>query len=137
MNATISLPALLAPVNEVLTPALRLGLINPLPFSVGIVLLEVTGRISGKVREIPLVCADYGTVLVVSTVRENSQWVKNLAATPTAAIWLRGTRRTIEAEVYVAGERSSGPARRTDWRSDFSACVSRAGGSSVVLLRLR
>ena len=137
MNATLSLPALLAPVNEAIAPALRLGLINPLPFTAGIVLMEITGRISGKTRQIPLVCADYGDVLAVSTVRDNSQWVKNLAATPVAAVWLRGMQRTVHAEVYVAGERISGAAPETDWRSKLAACASRAGGTSVALLRLR
>jgi hypothetical protein len=137
MNATVSLPALLAPLNEAITPALRLGLINPLPFTTGVVLLEVTGRVSGRVRKIPLVCTDYGDVLAVSTVRRNSQWLKNLAVTPEASIWLRGAKRTVTAEVYAAGERISADATQTDWRSDTAACMSRMSGMSLALLRLR
>ncbi len=137
MSTTVSLPVLLAPVNEALTPALRLGWINPLPFTTGIILVEVTGRISGRVRQIPLVCTDYGDTLAVSTVRDNSQWILNLAATPVATVWLRGRKRTVDAQVYVAGERISGAASHTDWRSDLAACASRAGRMSVALLRLR
>jgi hypothetical protein len=132
-----TLPALLAPLNEALTPALRQGLASPLPFTGGLVLLEVTGRVSGEVRSVPLVCADYGDVLAVSTVRDSSQWLKNLAAAREAAVWLRGVKRAVTPEVYLAGERRSPGAADPDWRSRLAACSSRAGGLSVALLRLR
>lgn len=134
---TTTLPAILAPLNEALTPALRLGLINPLPFTAGFVLLEVPGRVSGRIRQVPLICMDYGDFLAVSTVRQSSQWVKNLAAASEAHVWLRGAKRAVEAEVFVAGERVPGRAWHADWRSDFAACVSRTGHVSVALLRLR
>jgi hypothetical protein len=132
-----TLPALLAPLNAAITPALRQGLASPLPFTGGLVLLEVTGRVSGEVRSVPLVCADHGNVLAVSTVRASSQWLKNLAAAREAAVWLRGVRRAVIPEVYVAGERRSPGSAESDWRSRLAACASRTDGLSVALLRLR
>lgn len=137
MSSTTMLPELLAPLNEALIPALRLGLINPLPFTTGIVLLEVTGRVSGKVRQVPLVCADYGCALAVSTVRRNSQWVRNLAARPEADVWLRGQKRPVTADVYAAGDRISGIEGDSDWMSRLAALTSLTSGASLAILRPR
>lgn len=144
MNTQTQLPELLAPLNRLLTPALSLGVGNPLPLTTGIVLLEVTGRSTGQLRRIPLVCSDLGCALAVSTVREDSQWIKNLAATPRAHVWLRGRRRTVAAEVYAevhaeideADARTDSSTRETDWLSNLAATASRVTGLSVALLRL-
>lgn len=137
MQPTPALPTLLAPVNEALAPALRLGLLNPLPFTAGIVLLEVTGRVSGRVRQVPLVCVDHGSALTVSTVRSNSQWVKNLAARPDTHVWLRGERRPVAAEVFVSGNRVSAAPGIADAISRLAAGTSRAWGVSQAILRPR
>jgi deazaflavin-dependent oxidoreductase (nitroreductase family) len=96
----MDLPALLAPVNALLTPAIQAGLGSPLPLLWGLVVLEVRGRRSGRTRAVPLVCTDQGATLIVATVRRDSQWIRNLEAEPDAAVWLRGRRREVTARVF-------------------------------------
>ena len=138
MMATLpSLPALLEPLNTALTPAVRLGFANPLPLGAGIVLLEVTGRKTGRTRTLPLVCSDYGTLLAVSTLRSNSQWVLNLAANPRAKIWLRGRQRNVLAAVFRAGERIDQSGLPDDLPARAARAYSGLSGSSVALLFLQ
>ena len=132
-----ALPDLLAPLNNALTPAIRLGVANPVPFSTGIVLLEVTGRKTGKVRTVPLVGTDYGTLLAVGTVRDNSQWVKNLAATPRASVWLRGRQRPVLATVFRKGERLDQSSLPNDLPARAASVFSRTSGMSIALLHLQ
>lgn len=129
-----SLPELLRPLNDALTPALKLGLANPLPLTSGLVLLEVTGRKSGRVRTVPLVCTDYGTLLAVSTVRSNSQWVKNLAANPRAQLWLRGRQQQVTATVFSNGERLDCSGLPDDLSSRLAQTLSGTAGMSIALL---
>ncbi len=129
---TATLPRLLAPINELLTPGIRAGLGNPLPLTSGFVILEVPGRKTGQLRSVPLLCADYGRALVVTTVRGNSQWVRNLAAAGQAFVWLRGRRRQVSARVYRNGELVSEAARDDGcWRA-----LSEAMGVSLAVLSL-
>ncbi len=138
MTASLpSLPALLEPLNNALTPAVRLGFANPLPLGAGIVLLEVVGRKTGMTRTLPLVCSDYGTLLAVSTVRSNSQWVLNLAANPRANLWLRGRPRTVLAAVFRAGERIDQSGLPDDLPGRAAQAFSGLSGSSVALLHLQ
>ena len=132
-----SLPTLLEPLNTALAPAVRLGFANPLPLGTGIVLLEVVGRKTGRLRAIPLVCRDYGTLLAVSTVRSNSQWVLNLAAIPRATIWLRGRQRTVLAAVFRNGERIDQSGLPDDLPARAAKAFSGLSGSSVALLHLQ
>jgi deazaflavin-dependent oxidoreductase (nitroreductase family) len=131
------LPELLAPLNKILTPAIRHGVANPIPLSTGIVLLEVTGRKTGELRTVPLVCTDYGLLLAVSTVRGDSQWIQNLAATPRAGIWLRGRQRTVLATVFRRGERLDRSSLPDDLAARAASAFSRASGMSVALLHLQ
>lgn len=130
----VSLAEILRPLNEALTPALRLGLANPLPLTSGLVLLEVVGRKSGKTRTVPLVCTDYGPLLAVSTVRNNSQWVMNLAANPEASIWLRGRQLPVTAAVFANGERLDHSEAPDDLASGIAQTLSGSSGISIALL---
>ena len=56
-------------LNSVVTPNLRAGFGTPGPCANGIVLLETTGRKSGRIINVPLVAVSFGNVVVVSTVR--------------------------------------------------------------------
>lgn len=136
-TATPSLPALLAPLNDALAPAVRLGVANPLPFGSGIVLLEVVGRKTGRTRTVPLLCSDYGTLLAVSTVRGNSQWVRNLAARPRAEVWLRGRKRPVLAAVFSSGERLDQSRLPDDLPARAARAFSGLSGASVALLHLQ
>ena len=129
-----SLPEILRPLNEALMPALRLGLANPLPLTSGLVLLEVVGRKSGQMRTVPLVCTDYGRLLAVSTVRNNSQWVRNLAANPEASIWLRGRQRPVTAAVFASGERLDRSSIPDDFASGIARKLTGSSGISIALL---
>ena len=117
------LDAALRPVfgalNALVIPAAKAGIGSPWPLGSGIVVLETTGRKSGLPREVPLLGARLGDHLVVSTVRGNSQWAKNLDATPDAAVWVDGQRRP------ATGSVTFGPltvaSLRLDERTDTAA----------------
>ena len=134
LRGQASLPEILKPLNEALMPALRLGIANPLPLTSGLVLLEVIGRKSGRVSTVPLVCTDYGELLAVSTVRNNSQWVRNLAANPNASIWLRGRQLPVTAAVFSNGERLDESSIPDDLTGRIAQTLSGSGVISIALL---
>ena len=86
-------------LNDVVEPTVRAGVGNPLPIGGGVVVVETTGRRSGLVRSVPLVATRVGSTLVVSTVRSNSLWLKNIEADERIGLWLGGVRRDARASV--------------------------------------
>ena len=90
-------------LNAFVRPPVEAGLGNPPPFGGGAVVLETTGRVSGQPRRVPLLASRVGDTLVVSTVRGDSQWVRNVEAQPDVTVYLGGERRAARAEVYRGG----------------------------------
>ena len=66
-------------------------------------MLETTGRKSGRTYKTPVLASEFASLLLISTVRSRSQWVKNLAATPQTNVWLRGQSVPVTAYVVGAG----------------------------------
>ena len=86
-------------LNAMVRPAVKAGLGSPLPIGLGVVTVENTGRVSGRTYQVPLVGARVGDRVVATTVRSTSQWVRNLEADPSSAVWLWGRRRPAIATV--------------------------------------
>lgn len=86
-------------LNSIVEPAVMFGVANPLPLGAGAVILETTGRKSGKARRVPLLASRVLDKLVVSTVRADSQWLKNIEADPSVRVWLHGKPRIATASV--------------------------------------
>ena len=75
------------------------GVANPLPLGTGAVVLETVGRISGKTRRVPLLASRALDKLIVSTVRADSQWLKNVEANASVTVYLYGKPRAATATV--------------------------------------
>ncbi len=88
-----------ATLNSVVRPAVKSGVGNPFPIGAGAVVLETTGRKSGLPREVPVLATRAGDTLNVSTVRADSQWLRNIEADQQVAVWLGGQRRDATAAV--------------------------------------
>lgn len=86
-------------LNSVVEPAVAFGVANPLPLGAGAVVLETIGRKSGKKRRVPLLASRVLDKVIVSTVRSDSQWLKNIEADPTVTVYLYGKPRSATATV--------------------------------------
>ena len=92
-------------LNTYLEPLISTGYGSPGLTPVGAVVLETTGRKTGRTYKTPVMASEFAGLLLVSTVRSRSQWIKNLAATPQTNVWLRG--ESVPVTAYVVGPRLS------------------------------
>jgi len=88
-------------LNQIVEPLVRAGFGAPVLFPAGAIVIETLGRKSGNLSNVPLTAALVGDLVVVSTVRRRSNWLKNLAAHPEVKYWLGGRER--EAIAFAIG----------------------------------
>ena len=101
-------------LNQLVEPLVRAGFGAPLLSPIGMIVVETQGRQTGKRSKVPLMAAAFGDLVVVSTVRRRSDWLKNLEAHPEIRYWLGG--RELEATAFPIGQgieppRTNPPAR--------------------------
>ena len=90
--------------NQLAEPLIRAGLGNPVLWPTGTIVVETVGRKTGRKINLPVLATRIGEFVVFSTVRRNSQWVKNLAAAPEVRYWLAGQPRQANAFVFTPGQ---------------------------------
>jgi F420H(2)-dependent quinone reductase len=112
MNATWSNleRAVFDSINSFVEPLVRAGFGSPCLWSMGAVVVEVAGRKSRRLINVPLMATVLGDRLIISTARgRRSQWIRNLAANPEVRYWIGGKPRRAHAFVFrKAGERPDG-----------------------------
>ena len=97
-------------INAIVEPIVRAGFGSPCLWPVGAVVIEVTGRKSGRLITVPLMATVLGDRLIISTARgRRSQWLRNLAAKPEVRYWRGGKLQDAHAFVFrEPGERPDG-----------------------------
>jgi deazaflavin-dependent oxidoreductase (nitroreductase family) len=86
-------------LNSVIEPLVRAGFGSPILWPTGAIVLETMGRNTGQKFNVPLLATRIGDLIVVSTYRRRSQWVKNLTANTETCYWMGG--RLHEATAFV------------------------------------
>ncbi len=93
-------------LNRLVEPRVRAGCASPRLAPGGLVVVEMTGRRTGRRTRVPLAATRIQGHLVVSTFRgRRSQWVKNLLAQPDVRVWLDGRARNATALVLAPDHR--------------------------------
>jgi deazaflavin-dependent oxidoreductase (nitroreductase family) len=120
-------------LNRFVEPVAEAGCFSPEFWPTGLILLETTGRNSGKPHRTPVLAMLMDGHLIVRTFRgERSQWFQNLRANPEVAYWSGGERRRAHAKVHAPGEHCS-----TESLPPFAAAAVAAAGLAVQLMGWR
>ena len=91
-------------LNAVLEPSVRKGFGSPSLAPGALIVLETTGRKTGRLSKRPLASLRVGEHILVGTFRgRRSHWVKNLVAQPKVRFWLGGRARSATAIVFQPG----------------------------------
>jgi deazaflavin-dependent oxidoreductase (nitroreductase family) len=124
-------------LNRVAEPMVRAGLGSPRIVPGGLLVLEHTGRKSGRRIRTPLAATRIQRHVIIGTFRgDRSQWVRNLAAEPKALVWIGGRPRDLRAFVMYPGKRFRAPRSLPTalrWVVRFLAPYTRAGWAFAVL----
>ena len=95
-------------LNAVVRPSIQRGFGSPCVTPWGPVVLEHTGRRTGRHYRAPLLAMRMGRQVVVTTYRsERSNWIRNLEDQPRTHLWMNGERRPVRAHIL-------NPSRRHD-----------------------
>jgi deazaflavin-dependent oxidoreductase (nitroreductase family) len=96
-------------LNRLVEPHIRAGWGSSRLVPGGLIVLETTGRRTGRRSRIPLAALRIQGHILISTFRgERSGWIKNLAAKPDVRYWLRGRPRRATALVISQRQRVRG-----------------------------
>jgi deazaflavin-dependent oxidoreductase (nitroreductase family) len=124
-------------LNRVIEPLALAGFGSPTALWPGLILVETTGRKTGRTLTMPLLAVQLGDALLVSTVRRKSQWIKNLAAHPEVRYWKDGRRHDATAWVFASDGTTSQSARLSPqftWLITMMRPYSRRYGGGAALL---
>lgn len=125
-------------LNQFVEPLVLAGFGAPLLSPIGAIVVEMRGRKTGRRSNVPLMAAVFGDLVMVSTVRRRSNWLKNLAAHPEVRYWLGG--REIEATAFAVGpdiETLNGLPARVSCLADSLKQQSRLFGTGFAILMPR
>jgi F420H(2)-dependent quinone reductase len=89
--------------NQIAEAIVRAGIGGPCCVGLGLVIVETKGRKTGVERCVPVLANRVGNSLFVSTVRENSQWVRNLKADPNPHVLLNRESRSVTVRTKKIG----------------------------------
>jgi len=124
-------------LNRVAEPMVRVGLGSPRIVPGGLVVLEHTGRKSGRRIRTPLAATRIQGHVIIGTFRGGgSQWVRNLAAQPSARVWIGGRPRDLKAFVMYPDKRFREPRSLPTalrWVVRFLAPYTKAGWAFAVM----
>lgn len=110
-----------AGLNQFAEPMIRAGLGNPLLWPAGTIVIETIGRKTGRKIKLPVLATRIGDLVVFSTARRNSHWIRNLAANAEVRYWFFGQQRQATAFVLTPDQNNS-----FDELLPNAACLARA-----------
>ena len=124
-------------LNRVAEPMVRAGFGSPRIVPGGLLVLEHTGRKSGRRIRTPLAATRIQGHVIVGTFRGGrSQWVRNLAEDPKVRVWIGGRSRDLRAFVMHSEKRFREPKSLPTalrWLVRFLVPYTRAGWAFAVL----
>jgi hypothetical protein len=122
-------------LNAVMRPAIQRGFGAPCLAPWGLVVLEHTGRRTGRTYESPLLALRLGRRVMVTTYRKDrSQWIRNLEDQPETHLWLNGSRKPYRALVLRGDTEPEKAKARVGHRLWQSAQALLAAGFAVSVL---
>ncbi len=91
-------------INQIVESFVRAGVGGPCRLGSGVVIIETKGRRSGLRRDIPVLAQRFGDTLFVSTIRKNSQWIRNLQADVAPTVFVDRRSRPVKVTSRQLGD---------------------------------